>query len=203
VASPDADVSTARTLSKGHGRIEVRSAQSCELLSRLLQSWGFVNARQVVRVERVRRIKGAESREVEYYQTSLGSARATALDLLSWIRKHWAIENRLHHVRDVTFDEDRCRVRKGNSAEVLAALRKVAIHLLHGVDAVSTRAATYRFQVRPDEAIDLLKSTQLEQRNSPDSAAQRPATRIFTPRKAAGNRCAGPRRQHFPGVRNI
>jgi len=117
----------------------------------------------VIRVERARRIKGVETREVEYYLTSLGSARATAFDLLSWVRKHWAIENQLHHVRDVTFDEDRCRVRKGNAAQVLAALRNVAIHLLHGVGAVSTRAATHRFQVRPGEAIELLKSTQLEQ----------------------------------------
>jgi predicted transposase YbfD/YdcC len=163
VESPDADVSTTRTLNKGHGRIEIRSAQSCELLSGLLQSWGFVNAKQVIRVERVRRIKRVETREIEYYLTSFGSARATAFDLLGWIRAHWAIENQLHHVRDVTFDEDHCRVRKGNSAEVLAALRNGAIHLLRGVDAVSTRAATHRFQVRPDEAIDLLKRTQLEQ----------------------------------------
>ncbi len=161
--SPDADVSTTRTLNKGHGRIEIRSAQSCELLSRLLQSWGFVEAKQVIRVERVRRIKRVETREVEYYLTSLESTRATAFDLLSWIRAHWAIENQLHHVRDVTFDEDHCRVRKGNSAQALAALRNVAVHLLHDVDALSTRAATHRFQVRPDEAIDLLKSTQLEQ----------------------------------------
>lgn len=161
--SPDADVSTTQTLNKGHGRIEIRSAQSCELLSRLLQSRGFVNARQVIRVERVRRIKGAEAREVEYYLTSLKATQATAFDLLGWIRAHWAIENQLHHVRDVTFDEDHCRVRKGNSAEVMAALRNVAIHLLHRVDAVSTRAATHRFQVRPNEALDLLKATQLEQ----------------------------------------
>ncbi len=163
MASPDPDVSTAQTVNKEHGRIEIRSAQSCELLSRLLQSRGFVNAKQVIRVERVRRIKGVEAREVEYYLTSLASTRATAFDLLSWIRKHWAIENQLHHVRDVTFDEDHCRVRKGNATQVLAALRNVAIHLLHGVDAASTRAATHRFQVRPDEAIDLLKGTQLGQ----------------------------------------
>jgi predicted transposase YbfD/YdcC len=163
VESPDPDVSTARTLNKGHGRIEIRSAQSCELLSRLLQSWGFVNARQVIRVERVRRIKKVETREVEYYLTSLESTQATAFDVLSWIRKHWAIENQLHHVRDVTFDEDHCRVRKGNSAQVLAALRNVAVHLLHDVDALSTRAATHRFQVHPNEAVELLRSTQLKQ----------------------------------------
>jgi predicted transposase YbfD/YdcC len=156
-------VSTARTLNKGHGRIEIRSAQSSELLSPLLRSWGFVNAKQVIRVERVRRIKKVETREVEYYLTSLSLKQATAFDLLKWIRAHWTIENQLHHVRDVTFDEDHCRVRKGNSAQVLATLRNVAVHLLHDVDALSTRAATHRFQVRPEEAIELLKSTQLEQ----------------------------------------
>lgn len=163
MASPDPDVSTARTRNKGHGRIETRSAHSCELLGGLLRSWGFAGAEQVVRVERVRRIKGIDTRAVEYYLTSLSSARATASRLLSWIRAHWSIENQLHHVRDVTFDEDRCRVRTGNGAQVLAALRNAALHLLSGVDARSTRAATHRFQVRPDEALELLKSTHLQQ----------------------------------------
>lgn len=117
----------------------------------------------MVRVERVRRIKGVETREVEYYLSSLDSARAPARVLLRWIRAHWGIENQLHHVRDVTFDEDRCRVRTGNAPQVLAALRNAALHLLSGVDAVSTRAATHRFQVRPDEALELLNSTQLQQ----------------------------------------
>jgi len=53
-------------------------------------------------------------------------------------------------------------VRKGNSAQVLAALRNVAIHLISGVGALSTRAAIQRFQVHPLEAIDLLKSLQCE-----------------------------------------
>ena len=43
---------------------------------------------------------------------------------------HWSIENRLHWVRDVTFDEDRCRVRKGAGAQVIASLRNLAISLL-------------------------------------------------------------------------
>ena len=157
--SPDPDVSTARTVNKGHGRIEIRTAQSSELLGRLIRSWGFVNAQQVIRIERVRRQKGVESREVEYSLTSLDSTQATAFELMTWIRKHWAIENQLHYVRDGTFDEDHCRARKGNTAEVLAALRNVAIHLLAGVDAVSTRAATHRFQVHPEEALELILSS--------------------------------------------
>jgi hypothetical protein len=65
-------------------------------------------------------------------------------------------------VRDVTFGEDASRVRKGSSAEVMAALRNGVIHLLKDVKAVSTRAATHRLQVHPDEAIALLNSTQCE-----------------------------------------
>ncbi len=140
----------------------MRTAQSSELLGGLLRSWGFVNARQVIRVERVRRIRGRETREVEYYLSSLDRSRAGATEFLRWIRSHWSIENQLHHVRDVTFDEDRCRVRSGNAAQVMAALRNVAVHLLSGVDAPSTRAATHRFQVHPEEALGLLMSRQCD-----------------------------------------
>ena len=156
-------MSTAKTVDKGHGRIEIRSAQSSEFLSSWLQAKGFAKAKQVVRVERVRKIGKTESVAVEYYVTSLELERATTFDLMTWIRAHWAIENQVHHVRDVTFDEDHSRVRKGSSAEVMAALRNVVIHLMKDVDAVSNRAATHRLQVHPEEAIDLLKSTQCEQ----------------------------------------
>jgi predicted transposase YbfD/YdcC len=132
-------------------------------LSRWLQASGFENARQVVRVERVRRTGESETRAVEYYLTSLDPTRASASDLLRRIRSHWAIENQLHHVRDMTFDEDHSRVRKGSSAQVMAALRNATIHLLAGVDAVSNRAATQRFQIHPEEAIELLRSSQCEQ----------------------------------------
>ncbi len=47
-------------------------------------------------------------------------------------REHWAIENRLHYVRDVSFNEDRCRVRSG--ARPLATLRNLAITLIRKSD---------------------------------------------------------------------
>ena len=49
---------------------------------------------------------------------------------MSLARGQWSIENRLHYVRDVTYDEDRCRVRKGKGAQVMASLRNLAISLL-------------------------------------------------------------------------
>ena len=46
------------------------------------------------------------------------------------MRRHWGIENKLHHVRDVTYDEDRSRMRTGSAPQVMATLRNTAIGLL-------------------------------------------------------------------------
>ena len=62
--------------------------------------------------------------------SSLPTERATPARLLALSRGHWTIDNRLHGVRDVTFDEDRSRVRKGAGAQVMASLRNLAITLL-------------------------------------------------------------------------
>ena len=68
--------------------------------------------------------------ETVYGLSSLPTQRATPARLLALSRGHWTIENRLHWVRDVTFDEDRSRVRKGAGAQVMASIRNLAISLL-------------------------------------------------------------------------
>lgn len=50
--------------------------------------------------------------------------------MLDLSRGHWSIENRLHWVRDVTFDEDRSQVRKFAGPQVMASIRNLAISLL-------------------------------------------------------------------------
>ena len=65
-----------------------------------------------------------------YGITSLKPAVACPERVLSLSRGHWSIENRLHWVRDVTFDEDRSRVRRGAGAQVMASLRNLALSLL-------------------------------------------------------------------------
>lgn len=55
---------------------------------------------------------------------------ASAKQLAAFVRGHWAIENRVHYVRDVTFDEDRSRVRTGDAPRVLATLRNAAIAII-------------------------------------------------------------------------
>jgi predicted transposase YbfD/YdcC len=69
-------------------------------------------------------------REVAYGVTSLSADRADPATILKLNRGHWGIENKVHWVRDVTFDEDRCRVRKRAAAQILASLRNLVISLL-------------------------------------------------------------------------
>ncbi|MDQ3764375.1 MAG: transposase [Actinomycetota bacterium] len=73
----------------------------------------FPHARQAIQIIRkTRRLDGTKwTTEVVYAITSLAAEQATAAELAAWVRGHWAIENRLHWVRDVTYDEDRSQVR--------------------------------------------------------------------------------------------
>jgi predicted transposase YbfD/YdcC len=69
--------------------------------------------------------------EVRYY---IGSKAAQASAYAGYVRSHWGIENGLHWILDVSFDEDHCRMRTDHSAENMALLRRLALSLLkqHG-----------------------------------------------------------------------
>ena len=149
----EAPEQTARTVDKGHGRKEYRRPLSTTALNDYLD-WPEVG--QVFELERVRVLKGKTEVEVAYGITSLGRQRADAGALLVWVRGHWGIENGLHYVQDETLGEDRCRVRQGNGAQVLAAIGNVAVQLRDGVEASSKAAATRRFAAHPEEALRLL-----------------------------------------------
>jgi predicted transposase YbfD/YdcC len=88
-------------------------------------------------------VQGRKSiQETVYGLTSLSPEKASPVDLLAHNRNHWQIENRLHHVRDVTFDEDRSQVRKARRPHLMATLRNVAISLLRLAGAENIAAAT-------------------------------------------------------------
>ena len=75
---------------------------------------GYANLhgrRQAMRIEREREVLNTAKRSIEvtWSLTSLGAERAGPEELLALVRNHWHIENRLHYVRDFTYDEDRCR----------------------------------------------------------------------------------------------
>ena len=124
------------------------------------EPWPHV--RQICRLERhripLRRgvPTGTASVEIAYYITSLPPERATPARLLALIRGHWGIENRLHHVRDVTFDEDHSTVRSGAAPQVLAACRNLAIGLLRQHRHANIAASLRTFAGRSRAAIDFV-----------------------------------------------
>jgi predicted transposase YbfD/YdcC len=79
-------------------------------------------------VELRRRLNGKdEPPMVRYFLLSLVLSPA---ELVAITRSHWGIENQLHWVLDVVFDEDRARSRKDNAPANLALLRKLALNML-------------------------------------------------------------------------
>jgi predicted transposase YbfD/YdcC len=72
-------------------------------------------------------VNGATSRQDRYFISSLdGDARR----MLRAVRSHWGIENSLHWVLDIAFDEDHQRVRKDNGPANFAVLRHITLNLL-------------------------------------------------------------------------
>ena len=92
-----------------------------------------------------------------YLITSLSPQQASSQQLLALNRGHWSIENGLHYVRDMAYDEDRCRARTGATPQVLACLRNFAIGLLrvHGYPNIT--AALRALAAQPAKILDLLE----------------------------------------------
>ena len=117
----------AKTVDKGHGRIEVREIRASTELAEY-SNWPYLA--QVFEVRRSWLEKGQLKTEVQLAVTSLPKEIADVLALLELKRGHWGIENKLHWVRDVVFEEDESLIHKGAGPHILAALRNTALNLL-------------------------------------------------------------------------
>ena len=147
----------ARSVNKGHGRIEVRHLRtSSELGAYLAPRWPAVA--QVFQIERRVTRGHRTTTEAAYGLTSLPVKQTPAPRLLRLIRDHWHIENRLHWRRDVTLGEDACRVRLGQAPQVLAALNNVVLALMDYLNVDNVAAQTRVFGARPAAALALLLS---------------------------------------------
>jgi len=116
----------------------------------------FAGATQIAQVRRTATRHAKRTVEVVYLITSADHVEAPPATLAAWVQGHWGIENRLHWVRDVTYDEDRSQIHTGNAPHVMATLRNTAISLsrLTGWDNI---AAGLRHHARaPDNPIKLL-----------------------------------------------
>ena len=116
---------------KGHGRLERREIR---VSSDLAGYSGFPGLKQVAEVKkRVVFLKTGEVKQTtEYLLTSLSVERARPARLLGFMRGHWGIENRLFHVKDDSFGEDRHVLCSHRGGELMSLLRATAINLLRG-----------------------------------------------------------------------
>ena len=111
---------------------------------------------------RERTVKGVTTVETGYGITSVDRRKGGAHRFLRLNREYWGIENGLHWVRDVTFDEDRSQVRSGAAPQVCAGLRSLGIALLRRVGATNIAAALRTCSARPRQAAALVLSARSE-----------------------------------------
>lgn len=137
-----------RQWNEGHGRFEARRCWATSDLSWLAGREEWDGLRSVVFVESERFVGESLSVEERYYLSSLP---ADAKLLNEAARSHWAVENSLHWVLDVTFDEDRSRIRKENAPENFGLLRRLALCLLKGDTSSKGSIKSKRLQASWDE----------------------------------------------------
>ena len=125
--------------------------------------------------------------------TSLGPDRADAARLSALVQGHFGIENRLHWVRDVIYDEDRSQIRTGSAPRAMARVHNLAISRLRLAQQVNIARALRRLSRKASLAL-----TMLGLQPSPS----RPSLRYWPPR---GRLSPAPRRKpaalrphHYP-----
>ncbi|WP_438293323.1 ISAs1 family transposase [Streptomyces sp. HUAS TT7] len=147
----------ARTRNRGHGRCEHRAILAVTVPAGL----HFPYAAQAFRIRRTTRHLDGQPKHTEtiYGITSLHAHQAGPAHLGTYVRGHWGIENRLHWVRGVTFDEDRSQVRTGNGPRAMATLRNLATsacRLTGTTNIARTLRANARDHTRPLTMLGLI-----------------------------------------------
>lgn len=138
-----------QTTESGHGRIEIRQYWSVpvEELGVLTNQEQWSGLQSVGMVVCERRLWNKTTVEVRFYISSLSS---DALVLANTVRSHWEIENSVHWVLDVTFNEDASRIRKDNAPENFAILRHLALNLLSREKSLRGSVAMKRYRAGLD-----------------------------------------------------
>ena len=115
------------TIDGGHGRVETRNYTVLPMMYLPFFKLKWKGLQSIAMVESVREIGDERTTERRYFISSLA---ADAKIISEAIRQHWTIENQLHWSLDMSFNEDNCRVRKGNAAGNLSIIRHIALNLL-------------------------------------------------------------------------
>ena len=123
-ADKDCEYETFSTIEKSHGRIEKRTCyvlNELEFFTDYLAEWKGL--KKIFAVKREIEKNKEKTTEISCY---LSSKNTTAQNLLSYTRKHWEIES-MHHILDVTYDEDRCKLLTQRAQENVNIFRKMGI----------------------------------------------------------------------------
>jgi predicted transposase YbfD/YdcC len=135
----DTTISRAETVEGDHGRIETRTTTVFDDVAWLRERHHWPELKSVIMVESVREIGTAIERETRFYITSLV---LPASDLGPIVRGHWAVENGLHWVLDMTFRDDECRVRTDHAPANFTTIKHMALNLIRrapGKDSIRLR----------------------------------------------------------------
>jgi predicted transposase YbfD/YdcC len=149
---PDAQEERVRTCQVGHGRHEHRIVERRSTRSQLPLWPGW---QQVVRriTHTWQKKTGAYRTQTTYAITSLPCEQCSVAALAAYWRGHWTIENKVHYVRDVTCQEDRCQVASGHAPQALAALRNGLLNQLRLAGATNIPAALRHLGAHVDRVL--------------------------------------------------
>jgi predicted transposase YbfD/YdcC len=112
---------------KGHGRIEIRRCWATEDINWIENKQGWQSLKSIALIESTRIVNSKTTTERRYFISSLP---AKAQLIARSVRSHWAIENSLHWILDVTLNEDGSRIRARNAPENIAIIRKAGLNML-------------------------------------------------------------------------
>ena len=120
------------TTEKCHGRKETRLHVVSDIPNKLIDfTFEWKGLKKLCIATSFRKEIASEVKEpemlVRYY---ISSADLTAEKFATAVRSHWDVENKLHWRLDVAMNEDDCRIRRGNAAELFSGIRHIAINIL-------------------------------------------------------------------------
>jgi predicted transposase YbfD/YdcC len=156
MANMPKDFEVASRVSKGHGRLEKRTITVSSQLKDFLD-WPYLE--QVFKLDRrfIFTKTGEIQEQVVYGLTSLSRDEIAPEKLLKLSRSYWGIENGLHYRRDVTLGEDRTRMTKGKTGQVMACLNNLVLGLLIGKEKYRYLPVARRYlDAHPDQAFALI-----------------------------------------------